>query len=116
MCESVGSLFSFFANSRGFYGALAFLLVSPLGMATGQPDGAELYRKNCASCHGDDGKTSPIDSVPINTQSKEELTSKLAGYKDGSYGGPNKKMMQMALKKLTEEDVASIITFMESFE
>ena len=96
--------------------ALAFLLVGPLAMATDQVDGAELYRKNCASCHGDDGKTAPIDSVPINTQSKEDLTSKLAGYKDGSYGGANKKMMQMALKKLNEEDIASIITFMESFE
>lgn len=96
--------------------ALALLFASPLVMATDQPDGADLYRKNCASCHGNDGTTAPVNSVPINTQTKEELTTKMAGYKDGSYGGDNKKMMQMALKKLSDEDIASIITFMESFE
>lgn len=97
-------------------GALSLFLIGPLGAAFGETDGAELYRKHCASCHGDDGTKVPVNSVPINDQSTEEVTAKLEGYMDGSYGGANKKMMQMALKKLSDEEITSIITFMETFE
>lgn len=95
--------------------ALGLFLMSPLSLAA-EPDGDALYRKNCASCHGEDGKDVPIDSVAINNQSAKELRTKLAGYQDGTYGGKNKKMMQMALKNLSPEEIEAIVTYIQTFD
>lgn len=46
--------------------------------------GAAAYAK-CAGCHGADGKTQALGKSPVITgQSKEELITKLNGYRDGT--------------------------------
>ena len=96
---------------------LCLFLGSSLAVTAKAADGAgeSLYRKHCASCHGDDGAKKPIGASPLKGQAAEDIRTKLAGYQDGTYGGDNKLMMVKALKKLSDKDLQLIEEFMKTF-
>lgn len=98
---------------------LAMLLATPFAFA----DGAELYGKKCASCHGKDGtgnttmgkKKGARDYTDAAVQSSftdaEGVKAVLDGVtKDG------KELMKGAAGKITEDEAKAMITYMRSFK
>lgn len=76
-------------------------------VAYAAPDGAALYKSNCASCHGPSGD----QGVILNTQSPDDLMKKLKGYADGTYGGDKKAVMINVVKKHNEDELKAITDF-----
>jgi cytochrome c len=75
-------------------------------------DGAGLYNQKCAKCHGEDGAkvSGASGGVMLKGQSVADITTKLFGYKAGSYGGDKKKTMIRMADKLSEQDIADLAT------
>ena len=80
-------------------------------------DGAALFKANCATCHGEDATNSKEGGVQrLRGQTSDALQKKLAGYIDGSYGGPKKATMQSMAKKMSPEDLKSITDYIGSLK
>ncbi|MGE4497438.1 MAG: cytochrome c [Deferribacterales bacterium] len=94
--------------------ASAFI-VTTFAMAFAASDGAALYNK-CKACHGADGSKVPAGAkAAIKGQSPADLEKKLAGYKDGSYGGEKKATMQRMAAGLSPEDMKALADYMSKF-
>lgn len=60
----------------------------------------------CVACHGQTGEKQALGkSKVIKDFTKEEIKVALNGYKDGTYGGAMKTVMQGQAKTLSEEDI-----------
>ena len=67
--------------------------------------GESLY-KRCVSCHGADASKKALGkSKVIKGWSVEKLTSAIEGYKNGTYGGEMKVMMQNQVRDLNAVDI-----------
>ena len=65
----------------------------------------------CAGCHGKDFEKKALNvSKIVKDMSKEDIVKALKGYKDGSYGGAMKNVMQGQAKRLSDEDITAIAT------
>jgi len=81
-------------------------------VTTPAPTGSSLYISKCASCHGKDAKKSALNvSKVIAGWSSEEIQAALKGYKDGSYGGKMKGLMQGQSKPLSDNDILLIADY-----
>lgn len=79
-------------------------------------DGAALFKANCAPCHGEDATNTTGGVHRLRGQTSEALQKKLAGYIDGSYGGPKKATMQRMVTKMSPEDLKSITSYLETLK
>ena len=78
-------------------------------------DGQALYKKDCRRCHGPTAKG--LSSYPkLRGQSAEYLTDKLERYRKGEKFGPNTPLMAPQAKKLSDEDILNLSTFIASLE
>ncbi len=93
---------------KGFkVGAFAFcvlLIISFAFKSPETPDGAALYKKNCARCHGDDGTRGKFRAKNLQT-SKMPDGEILALIKSG------KKMMPSFNKTLSDAEIKSVIAY-----
>jgi cytochrome c553 len=68
-------------------------------------DAAALFRA-CASCHGADASKAALGkSQVIKGWSAQKIADALHGYKNKTYGGASKAMMQGQVAKLSDEDI-----------
>lgn len=75
-------------------------------------DAAVLYKTRCQSCHGPDGGQSPIPGInPIKGQSSENLLNMLKGFQQGTFGGPQKQVMEGITHQLTDEQMQSLADY-----
>jgi len=75
--------------------------VAPVRKITGK----SLYLK-CAGCHGSDASKSALGkSKIIKGWSSVQIVSALEGYKNGTYGGNTKNLMQAQVKELNAIDI-----------
>lgn len=78
-------------------------------------NGATLYANKCASCHGKDAKKSALNnSAPIAGWESERLITVLKGYKDGSYGGKMKAIMQGQTKPLSDTEIELLSNYISA--
>ncbi|MDD5052198.1 MAG: c-type cytochrome [Sulfuricurvum sp.] len=91
---------------------LSLLLI--LSSVQGADLGMKVYGKTCVECHGDTGKESAVSGKVI-AQSKDVLT-KLTGYKNGTYGGEQKALMQASLAPLSDEDLKAVSSYVETLK
>ncbi|WP_456433103.1 c-type cytochrome [Nitratifractor sp.] len=79
--------------------------------------GKALFAK-CAGCHGSDGKTPALGKSPaIAGQSKEDLVSKIEGYKAGTrnaYGMGN--VMHAQVESYNEEQIEALSAYISSLK
>ena len=69
---------------------------------------ADAYQK-CVKCHGVKGELKAYNrSRVIAEMSRADIINAIHGYKDGSYGGPMKTLMQGVVADLTENQIAEI--------
>ena len=70
-------------------------------------DGKTIYEARCASCHGLNGDGA--GGYPrVNGESAAAITTKLVGYKNGSYGSTSKGVMQLQVQDLSREQIDGI--------
>ena len=88
---------------------------SAVAAATGGADGAKLYAA-CIGCHGAKGDMKALNvSPPLAGQAKEDIAKKIAGYKDGSFGGPMKGVMATQVTKLSDADIDALADYISKF-
>lgn len=74
-------------------------------------DGKALY-KACVSCHGADASKKALNkSQVIQGWSSQKIEDALAGYKEGTYGGSMKTLMQGQVKKLSEAEIKALADY-----
>jgi len=67
----------------------------------------------CTSCHGKNFEKAAMGkSKIVKDMSKDDIEKALKGYKDGSYGGTMKNIMQAQVSKLSDEEITE---FAKSF-
>lgn len=87
----------------------ALLCLFSLNAAFAADDGATLYKSHCQGCHGEDGSKAPANGVtPIKGQSSADLVKMLDGYRNGTFGGQQKRTMEGVVKRLTEDQLKSV--------
>ena len=91
--------------------AISLLLSLFVGMSAFAGDTAALYKSRCAGCHGADGSKSAGGTQAIQGMSVEDMTAKLDGYADGTYGGKLKHTMESVAKKLGQEEIHALADY-----
>lgn len=90
----------------------AVMLLSSFSVAFADGDAANLFKTHCQGCHGPDGGRVPASGVdPIKGQSSADLLKMLEGYKDGSFGGQRKQVMENVVKRLSDEQLKSLADY-----
>jgi cytochrome c len=87
--------------------------VVALGMFTNvsADDGEALYKK-CAICHGKAGEKPAMGkSKVIKDMSQADFVTAMKGYKDGSYGGAKKDLMNAQVKSLDDAQIEAITKY-----
>ena len=78
---------------------------------------SETLYKPCISCHGLNGEKRALGKSKIIVKlPKEEIITALEGYKDGTYGGPFKKIMQEQTIALTQNDILTLSDYINSLK
>lgn len=73
------------------------------------PNASSLYTNRCASCHGINAEKSALNaSQNIAQWDSKKIQDALQGYKNGSFGGKMKAIMQAQSKSLTNEEIKLI--------
>lgn len=94
-----------------FYTSLLFSLLSSSLLAS------ETLYKPCISCHGLNGEKRALGKSKIIVKlPKEEIITALEGYKNGTYGGPFKKIMQEQTITLTQNDILKLSDHINSLK
>jgi len=61
---------------------------------------------SCIGCHGMHfEKVALGKSKVVKDMTKEEIIATLKGYRDGTYGGPMKSVMERAVKSLSDKEI-----------
>lgn len=80
-------------------------LVVALSVLTACVAFANPYAK-CAGCHGAQGEKVALGkSKVIKDMTKADFIAAMKGYKDGTYGGPMKTLMQGQVRALSDADI-----------
>ncbi len=75
-------------------------------------DAESLYKSKCSGCHGMEGEKRALGkSDPLAGQEKAILIRKLEGYKNGSYGGAMKKLMQSQVLSLDRDQIDALAEY-----
>lgn len=83
-------------------------------VATVAVDGATLFQK-CTSCHGQKAEKVALGkSQIIAGWDVSKLSSAMHGYKDGSYGGAMKALMQGQVKSLSAQEIEALSEYISS--
>ena len=78
-------------------------------------DGKTLYIP-CANCHGIKGERKALNvSNLLQGQSKDDIITKLNGYKDGTYGEAMKNIMSPQIKLLTKDKIEALGDYISKF-
>lgn len=89
---------------------LALSFGMPQAMAQDVEVGKALYKKNCRACHGPTAKG--LASYPkLIGHPAEYLVDRLERYRAGEKFGPNTPLMAPRAKKLSDDDITNIVTF-----
>lgn len=76
---------------------------------------SSLYQKSCASCHGENADKPALNaSAIISKWSSKQIQDSLDGYKNGTYGGKMKAIMQGQIKPLSSEDIKALSNYISN--
>jgi cytochrome c553 len=79
-------------------------------------DGQALYKK-CAGCHGLKGQNVALGgSKVIQRCSKQKLTKKLKGYRDGQFSGLRVPIMEEQVAGFSDRDIEVLASYINSFK
>jgi cytochrome c553 len=96
------------------HAVISFALLVSLSNLSWAEDGAALYKKKCAGCHGQQGEGKPAMKAPPlkgTSLSAEKVTEHLTKGEPSSKAPHNK-----AISGLTEEDAKAVAEFVKSLK
>jgi len=95
---------------------MVFAFISALSMlAVASSDGESLYLR-CKGCHGASGEKHALGtSELLQKQSAADIEKKLNGYKNGTFGGEKKSVMESQAKRLSESDIKTLAEYISKF-
>jgi len=103
--------------------ALSILLLTLYGVRTRAADAGELWEKNCASCHGKDGRGDTKMGKKVNVKDytdpkfqaefKDDKAAKTI--KEGITENGKERMKPFA-EKLTDDDIKALIAHIRTFK
>lgn len=91
---------------------IALLVLSVSAMIAAE--GVKLYGAKCAECHGIDGKDTSISGKAIAGSSG--TLAKLTGYKNGTFGGDQKVIMEGNVATLNDADMKTIASYVDTLK
>lgn len=91
---------------------IALLVLSVSAMIAAE--GVKLYGAKCAECHGIDGKDTSIAGKAIAGSSG--TLAKLTGYKNGTFGGDQKVIMEGNVATLNDADMKTIASYVDTLK
>ncbi|MFY9141866.1 c-type cytochrome [Sulfuricurvum sp.] len=91
---------------------LSFMVSVPL--VYGASAGMKIYGQTCVECHGADGKEVSIAGKAIAGSSG--ALAKLTGYKNGTYGGDQKAVMEGNVATLSDADMKAVSEFVDTLK
>jgi len=96
----------------------AALLVSSLVFQAAVPaaDGGAIYKKNCAICHGADGKGIPTFKTPDFTDPKWQALSKDKDLREVIKNGKKGTLMQGFAGQLSDQEISAVIGYIRSLK
>ncbi len=91
------------------------ILIASLTFRAGQkPDGAEIYKKNCAMCHGVDGKGFSAIKTPDFTDPKWQAATKDKAMVTIIKLGKKDSVMKGFADKLGEAEIQAVAAYIRS--
>ncbi len=70
------------------------------------PNASNLYANRCSSCHGINAEKSALNASAVIAQwDSKQIQKALEGYKNGTFGGKMKGIMQAQSKSLSDEEI-----------
>lgn len=77
--------------------------------------GQELYKRQCAHCHGNKGEKKPFGSSrKLSKLSAKQIVDIVGNYADdASYGGKNKQLMRPAAMRVSHRDLGDIVAYLK---
>lgn len=90
------------------------IMAATLSLAYGASEGMKIYGKSCVECHGDDGKNTSVSPKIIGGTTG--VLAKLNGYKNGTYGGDQKEVMQANVSALSDDQLKAVAEYVESLK
>lgn len=97
---------------KTFVGIIFILCVALVFVFLSKPD---LYTA-CEGCHGTDGSKIPMAGVtPLKGQTKDEIFTKLKGYRERTYGGVKKNMMTGQVSKMSDAELGKLAEKISGF-
>ncbi len=96
----------------------AGLLVSSLAFQGAPPEanGAEIFRKNCAMCHGTDGKGFPALKTPNFTDPKWQSSTKDKEMREVIKNGKKETLMPAFGDQLKDEEISAVVAYIRSLK
>lgn len=91
---------------------LSFMVSIPL--VYGATAGMKIYGQTCVECHGADGKELSVAGKAIAGNSG--ALAKLTGYKNGTYGGDQKAVMQGNVGGLSDADMKAVAEYVDTLK
>ena len=92
-------------------------ILSMLSLSAFATEGFDVEKKwkSCTACHGQKAEKHAMGkSKVIANMSKEDITTALKGYKDGSYGGPMKGVMKGQVIRMDDADIEKTAKYINS--
>ncbi len=85
---------------------------SALVLQTQPANASKLYTNKCASCHGLNAEKSALNtSANISQWDSDKIQNALHGYKNGTYGGKMKAIMEAQIKPLSDEEIKQLSNY-----
>jgi cytochrome c553 len=91
---------------------LSFMVAIPL--VYGATPGMKIYGQTCVECHGEDGKDVSIAGKAI--AGSGGTLAKLTGYKNKTFGGDQKAVMEGNVATLSDEELKAVAEFVDSLK
>lgn len=105
-------------QQQSFIESLLGIVDAPAGSTSGEYDltaGKAFYDKQCATCHGLDGKERAYGtSRPIAGMNQEDVYAELRKYQDGTYSGGARFIKQTITQPMTHSLMRSVSAYIQS--
>lgn len=85
-----------------------------ISLAHGASEGMKVYGKTCVECHGADGKETSVAGKAIAGSSG--ALAKLTGYKNGTYGGDQKAVMEGNVAALSDAEMKAVADYVDTLK
>lgn len=89
-------------------------LMMSISLVQGASQGMKVYGQTCVECHGADGKETSVAGKAIAGSSS--ALAKLSGYKNGTYGGDQKAVMQGNVAALSDAEIKAVAEYVDTLK